>query len=248
MKKSGGLERLAAAAQRIINIRTLIIYTAAFAVLRALTGNMCFGEVSGGFPVEKGYGLPFEKIMAWNICILPPAAVGMLYIDEELGRLGIYTMVRSGYVKKWWQLRWITLAAADALYTACITAMDMLWCGRGHECIEYVGFAAVFLIHVFVVTVLAVFVLVAAEALKAALLMYGFVEIFSTAAGCMNVELSSALLPFWGMVNYQNGWQMGELGYRLTTCGISLVMAAAVMLYAGSIYGREKIIAYIKSR
>ena len=247
MKKSGGWKRLVVMAQRIINIRTFLIYIAAFAVLRALTGNMCFGDVFGGFPVEKGYGLPFERIMAWNICILPPIVVGMIYIDEELGRSGIYTMVRSRYMKKWWSLHWITLAVADGLYVACIITMDMLWCYRGHGCEEYWIFALTFLIHIFVVTVLAVCVLVVSKSLKAALLGYGFVEIFFTAAGCMNVGLSNVLLPFWGMVNHKNGWNMGELEYRLTMCGISLVIAAVVMLLVEK-YGREKIIAYIKSR
>ena len=247
MKKSGGWKRLVVMAQRIINIRTFLIYIATFFVLRALTGNMCFGDVFGGFPVEKGYGMPFEKIMAWNIGILPPIVVGMLYIDEELGRPGIYTMVRSRYMKKWWSLRWITMAVADALYVACIIAMDMLWCYRGHGCEEYGIFALTFLIHIFVVTVLAVCVLVVSKFLKATLLGYGFVEIFFTAAGCMNVGLSNVLLPFWGMVNHKNGWNMGELEYRLTMCGISLVIAAVVMLLVEK-YGREKIIAYIKSR
>ena len=247
MKKSGGGARLAVLTQRIINIRTLLIYIAAFVVLRALTGNMCYGDAFGGFPVEKGYGLRFEKIMAWNICILPPIAVGMLYIDEELGRPGIYTMVRSVYMKKWWSLRWITLALAGGLYVACIIVMDMLWCDRGHGCGEYGTFALTFFVHIFVITVLAVCVLVVSKSLKTALFMYGFVEIFFTAAGCMNVGLSNVLLPFWGMVNYKNGWNMGELEYRLTMCGISLVIAVAVMLLVGK-FEREKIIAYIKSR
>lgn len=247
MKKSGGWERLAVLAQRIINIRTLLIYIAALVVLRALTGNMCFGEVFGGFPVEKGYGMPFEKIMAWNICILSPITVGMLYIDEELGRPGIYTMVRSVYMKKWWSLRWITLAVADVLYVVFIIAMDMLWCDREHGCGEYGTFALTFFAHIFVITVLTVCVLVVFKSLKAALLVYGLVEIFSTAAGCTNEGLSNVLLPFWGMVNYKNGWNMGELEYRLGTCGISLVIAAAAMLLVEK-FGREKIIAYIKSR
>lgn len=247
MKKSGGWVRLAVLTQRIINIRTLLIYIAAFVVLRALTGNMCYDDVFSGFSVEKGYGLPFEKIMAWNICILPPIAVGMIYTDEELGRPGIYTMVRSVYMKKWWSLRWITLAVADALYVVFIIAMDMLWCDREHGCGEYGIFTVIFLIHIFAITVLAVCVLVVSKSLKTALFMYGFVEIFFTAAGCMNVGLSNVLLPFWGMVNYKNGWNMGELEYRLMTCGISLVIAAAVMLLVEK-FGREKIIAYIKSR
>lgn len=247
MKKSGGWVRLAVLAQRIINIRTLLIYIAAFVVLRALKSNMCFGDVCGGFSVEKGYGLPFEKIMEWNICILPPIVVGMLYIDEELGRPGIYTMLRSGYMKKWWSLHWITLAVADALYVVFMIATDMIWCDRGHGGEEYGIFALTFLIHIFMITVLVVCVFVVFKSLKAALLGYGFVEIFFTAAGCMNVGLSNVLLPFWGMVNYKNGWNMGELEYRLTTCGISIVIAAAVMLLVEK-FGREKIIAYIKSR
>lgn len=84
---------------RIISWRTIAAYIAVFLLL-VITApkGVSITELLGGFSAIGGMGrLNILGIMRWNLCVLPPVAVSILFMSSELGPLSAYTVIWYGY-------------------------------------------------------------------------------------------------------------------------------------------------------
>lgn len=88
-------------AGRILDRRAIMIYFAAWLLFFAVTpGHKGAMAILGGFSPQESRGMDILGIIRWNLCVLPPVAVSILFMDVEMGVLRVYTMVRSGSMKK----------------------------------------------------------------------------------------------------------------------------------------------------
>ena len=76
------------------------MYTVVIILLFAVTpGQKGVINILAGFSPQESRGLDIIGIIRWNLCVLPPIAASILFMDMEMGVLQIYTMIRSENIK-----------------------------------------------------------------------------------------------------------------------------------------------------
>lgn len=85
---------------QILDKRAFMIYFAAWLLLFTVApGPKSTMNLLGGFSPQESRGLNTLGIVRWNLCVLPPVSVSILFMDIEMGRLRTYTMIRAGNAK-----------------------------------------------------------------------------------------------------------------------------------------------------
>ena len=203
-------------------------------------------EICGGIIGVRSSGLNVVQIMRWALCVLPPVAVSIMFMEEELGACVIYTVVRAKNIRYWWCAHWLGVFAINLMYLVLFTvASALLGINRWIHGQNLALFFLVFEIHIFTMSVLSVMILFLCKSLNMSVLFFGVVEIAMVAIGSISPELSIYLFPFWGMVNYL--LQAGGT-YLCTIISISLGVTTLCILYTLQRLNGEKITAYARNR
>ncbi len=227
---------------RIIDKRTLILYFFTYMLLLIVSneGDSII-DIFGGFSTSSKGGMNVIKIMRWNLCVLPPVAVSIIYMDKELGTFGIYTIVRCKHMRHWWCMHWMAVVFANLAYVIIPTITGIVIDKNikyGKE--SYGLFFIVFLSHILLMSILSVLIFIVCRSLNMSILFFGIVEIFLVAMGSLYPQISPFLLPFWGMVKNEND--------RLIVISISIVLIMASILYTMKWLKSEKIVTYIRGK
>lgn len=235
---------------RILNVRNILIYFLAYIVLFLVSEQgESVVEICGGIAVSRFSGLNVFRIMRWAICVLPPVAVSILFMEEELGFCMIYTVIRAKSVRQWWCVRWLGVFLINVMYPVLFVAISVLpgidrWT-RGEN---FALFFLIFGTHIFTVSVLSVLILCVCRSLNISVLFFGVAEIALVAIGGFLPESSAYLFPFWGMVKNENYILQSGGAHLVLTIGISAGTAAFCILYTLKRLNGERAAAYRRSR
>ncbi len=210
---------------RIIVGRTLLLYFLTYILLFiVMNEGDSIIDIYGGFSTSSNGGMNVIKIMRWNLCVLPPVAVSILYMDEELGTFGIYTIIRSKHMGHWWCMHWMAVVFANLVYVLIPTFVVII-AGKKYGKESYGLFFVVFLSHILLMSILSVLIFIMFKSLKMSILFFGLVEIFMVA------------------FLFQN-----QKTYMLIMASISIVITIAFILFTIKWLKSEKIVAYIRGK
>ncbi len=215
---------------RILDRRAAMIYFAAwllfFTVMPGQKGAM---DILGGFSPQESRGLDILGIMRWNLCVLPPVAVSILFMDVEMGVLRVYTMVRSGSVGKWYLPRFIGIVAANLVYLLLFVGITEAGVGSGDYKRNGFGlFLAVFFLHSFLMSVVSVALCGKNRRVHTAVFFYLLVEGIMVVIGDIFPRTAACLPPYWGMIRQVGG---GSTGYLFGIMGLSAVAIAVSAVF-----------------
>ncbi len=215
---------------RILDRRAITIYFAAwllfFTVMPGQKGAM---DLLGGFSPQESRGLDILGIMRWNLCVLPPVAVSILFMDVEMGVLRVYTMVRSGSVGKWYLPRFIGIVAANLVYLLLFVGIAEAGVGSGDYKRNGFGlFLAVFFLHSFLMSVVSVALCGKSRRVHTAVVFYLLVEGIMVVIGDIFPRAAACLPPYWGMIRQVGG---GSTGYLFGIMGLSAVAIAVSAVF-----------------
>lgn len=216
--------------RRILDRRTIALYAGFWLLLWTATperrGAM---ELLGGFVPRESRGLNILGIIRWNLCVLPPVAASILFMDAEMGALRIYTMIRSENVRKWFLPRLMGIAAANLVYPLLFAGLAAV-AGSGDYKRDGFGiFLAVFFLHSFLMSTVSVVLCGKSGRVHAAVVFYLFAEGILVVVGNLFPRTAACLPPYWGMIRQVED---GGAGYFLGILGVSAAGIAASAVFA----------------
>lgn len=183
-------------------------------------------ELLGGFSAVGGMGrLNILGIMRWNLCVLPPVAVSILFMSSELGPLSIYTVMRATSIKMWYLVRLCAIILANLIYISLFILLGAAFCLniRG-EPARLFQLMLVFPIHTILMSGISMMLLTICRLSKVSIFAYFIVEGGMVIGGSLFPSISKYLLPFWGMVQSE-GLLLSSRGYHLLiTVGMTVLI------------------------
>jgi hypothetical protein len=221
-------------AGRILDRRAIMIYFAAWLLFFAVTpGHKGAMAILGGFSPQESRGMDILGIIRWNLCVLPPVAVSILFMDVEMGVLRVYTMVRSGSMKKWFLARLLGIAAANLVYLLLFVGIAEIGMGSGDYKRNGFGlFLAVFFLHSFLMSVFSVALCGKNRRVHKAVVFYLLVEGIMVVIGDNFPRTAACLPPYWGMIQQVGGSSTGYL-FGIIILSAVIIVVSAVFIKKG---------------
>ncbi|BAL00831.1 hypothetical protein OBV_36320 [Oscillibacter valericigenes Sjm18-20] len=213
---------------QILNSRGIAIYLITYLLLLVTApGKASVIEIMGGFSPIGSTGLKVISIMRWNLCVMPPVIVSILFMSLELGKLSCYTVIRTKSISHWFVMRYICVVLSGIVYLLCFmlvtTALGYnVGCGIESVCV----FMLVFSVHITLVSTISVTLLITSRSHRVALLSFFAIDGGMVVVGSMFPSASKYILPFWGMANNEGFLFLNNYLYLLTTVGISILLLA----------------------
>lgn len=216
---------------RILSSRGLAMYLIAYVLLLITTGRASVVDILGGFSPERSFGLNVLGIMRWNLGVLPPVIIGILFMSSELGKLSCYTVIRSKSINRWFLLRYTCIVLADVVYLLFFVIITTVFgynagCGIKGICL----FMLVFSVHTILISTLSVSLLAVFKSHRIALLSFFIVEGVMPAVGSVFPSASKYLLPFWGMANDEELISLNKIFYLSATVVISILLSVLLVI------------------
>lgn len=202
---------------RIISWRTIAAYIAVFLLL-VITApkGVSITELLGGFSAIGGMGrLNILGIMRWNLCVLPPVAVSILFMSSELGPLSAYTVIRAASIKTWYLVRLCAVIFINLIYISIFILLGAAFgLNARSEPLRLYQLILMFPMHTTLVAGISVMLLTVCRSSKASVFAYFVVEGGMVIGGSVLPSASKYLLPFWGMAQSE-GLLLPNRGYHL---------------------------------
>lgn len=215
---------------RILDRRCVMLHLFTYCLLLALmTQRTSIIEILGGFSPGVT-GLNVISIMRWNLCVLTPVMASILYMSSELGRLSIYTVLRSKNVGHWFSLRFFCIAIENLVYLlGFLLITTALGLNAGCTIKDICAFFAVFSVHSTLMSTICITLLIVSKSPKIPLLAFFAVEGGMVIVGSLIPSISRYILPFWGMASQVN-LHTGQ--YLFATLGMSIALLLLFVLGA----------------
>lgn len=190
-------------------------------------------EILGGFSPTRSTGLNVISIVRWNLCVLPPAIVSILFMTSELGKLSCYTIIRAKSIKHWFLLRYTCIVLANIVYLLSFVLMTTaLGYIAGCEIKSVCVLMLVFSIHITLISTISVILLVIFKSHRLALLSFLTIEGGMVVVGSLFPSASKYILPFWGMANNENLLSLNNSFYLSATVSISVLLLVSLVIAA----------------
>lgn len=219
---------------RILDKRALAMYIAVFLLLFAVSpGQKGVMHILGGFSPRKSGALNILGIMRWNLCVLPPIAVSILFMEVEMGRLRIYTMIRGKNVIQWFLARFTGIAAANLVYLFLFVGLTEVWAGSGdYKKDGFYLFLLLFFLHSFLMSVVCAAFCAHSKGVPVSVVFYLVVEGIMVVIGNIVPQTAFLLLPYWGMIRQVGDASGGGICYLFLIMGVSagLIVGAALLM------------------
>jgi len=190
--------------KRYVNVRTGILYFAIISLLiytRGFSSDFSLVNLIGGFDNKKGiFGINLYEIICWNICVLPPVVISVLYAMEEFGPLSIFTMIRSKNIRKWYDSRFYAILLINIMYlfsVILISSIFRIYTGSGIENMSRL--IPMFLLHTTMVSVVSVTILAKSRNVNAVIIFFALLEICGAVVVSKSTLVSKYMIVSWGM-------------------------------------------------
>lgn len=219
---------------RILDKRALIIYLAACLMLFILApGQKSVMNVLGGFSPQGSKGLDIIGIMRWNLCVLPPVAVSILFMDVEMGALRVYTLIRTKNAKRWFLPRFIAIAVANLSYLFLFTVLAEVYTGSGdYSRGSFYVLLTIFFLHSFMMSVISAALCAWSGGVHVSVIFFLAVEGIMVVIGDIFPRTAAYLLPYWGMIQQVGVTHDGSVLYLVLIIGVSaaMIIGAALLI------------------
>lgn len=217
---------------RILNGRTIIMYAAVMILLLAVTPEKGAMDILAGFSPQEGRGLDMIGIIRWNLCVLPPVAASILFMDSEMGRLRIYTMIRSKNVKKWFIQRFMGIVTANLFYLFLPVAITEICAAVGdYKKKGFLLFLTLFFLHTLLISLVSVALFVQNKNLHITMVFYLTVEGIMVVIGEFFPKIAAYLPPYWGMIRQVGNSFAGNRSYLFLIASISAVIMMSSVIF-----------------
>lgn len=215
---------------RILDRRAVLLYLSAWLLLFAVTpGQRGAMDVLGGFSPRGSRGLDIPGIMRWNLCVLPPVAASILFVETEMGALRNFTMMRAKNAKRWFLMRFTAIAAANLIFLLPFTGTAEALMGRGEVGSgRFFVFLILFFGHSFVMSMVSVAFFAGRGGIRASVISFLTVEGVMVVIGNAFPPAAACLPTYWGMI------RQVEEAYDGGGLYPALIMGATAAAIAGS--------------
>lgn len=218
---------------RILDKRALMIYFAACLLICIVTpGQKSAMNLLGGLSPRESRGLDIVGIMRWNLCVLPPVAVSILFMDMEMGVLRFYALIRTKNVKRWFLPRFTAIAAANLIYLFLFVALAEILAGSGeYKRNGFLLFLIIFFLHVFMMSTVSVALCAGSGGEAISVIFFLAVEGIMVVIGDIFPKTADYLLPYWGMIWQVGGARDGDASWLLMIMGVSAAIIVGAALF-----------------
>lgn len=221
---------------RVINWRAIAVYFSVFLILLITAPRSASTvDIWGGFSVVSGMGrLNILGIIRWNLCVLPPVVVSILFMSSELGPLSTYTVMRATNMKTWYLVRLCAIMLANLVYiTAIILLGVILGLNAKSDPSRLYRLMLVFPMHTILMSSISSMLLTIWKSPRATVFAYLIIDGSMVVWGSIFPDLSKYLLPFWGMVQSDALILQSKGGHLFITVGMTILLL--VLLTVGSV-------------
>lgn len=220
--------------RRILNSRGIAIYLIAYLLLLVTApGQASVIGIMGGFSPIGSTRLKVISIMRWNLCVMPPVVVSILFMSLELGKLSCYTVIRTRSISHWFAVRYSYIVLTGIVYLLSFVLLTTalgynVGCGIKSVCI----FMLVFSAHITLISTISVTLLIISRSHRIALLSFFAIDGGMVVVGSMFPSASKYILPFWGMANNDGFHSLNNSFYLSATIGLSVLLLALLVVAA----------------
>lgn len=210
---------------QILDKRAFMIYFAAWLLLFTVApGPKSTMNLLGGFSPQESRGLNTLGIVRWNLCVLPPVSVSILFMDIEMGRLRTYTMIRAGNINTWFRPRFMSIAVANLIYLLLFTGLTEICVGVGdYKSNGFLLFLVLFFLHGFLMSIISSALCTQSEGIRMSVIFYLAVEGVMVVIGNVFPPAATYLPPYWGMIQQVKSAYDGAILYPFFIAVFSVV-------------------------
>ncbi len=211
---------------RIFSLKFLSVYLISVGFLVFISDSqekLSFRSLLGGISHETfSSGINTYEVFCWNIGVLPPLTLSILYIMEEVGDYSIYTLIRTRTTRMWWNYRWLTIVWLNVSYIFVVLGVTDI---QSLYSWSDLGEISLFLLHTCSVSFLLVTILVLIKSLKFLLISYGVIEVLLVVVGDSYPAIQKYLFPFWAMAKNKS-----YLGNQQEIHNIIVVLSSILLM------------------
>lgn len=217
----------------ILNRRIIAMYIAVIILLFAVTsGHNGAMNILAGFSPQESRGLDIIGIIRWNLCVLPPVATSILFMDIEIRVLQIYTMIRSKNIIKWFIQRFIGIVIANLFYLFLFVVIAEICVAPGdYKKNGFLLFLTLFFLHTLLVSLVSVALCVQSKNIHITIVFYLTVEGIMVVIGEFFPKIAAYLPPYWGMIRQVENSSFGDMSYLFLIIGISVVIIISSFIF-----------------
>ena len=176
--------------------------------------------------VVLGGSLDIVSIIRWNVCVLAPVALSWLYFAPQLGPLCVYTMIRSGNIRRWLIERLTIVVILNFIYplfNLCISCVEGIY--TAYYAMDILKIYILFVGHTLMVSLISIVAFVLCRSAKAAVYLFAGFEIIGICVGSIIPSLAPYLPSFWGMYSTQGASAASMSCMLLVILGSCIVLA-----------------------
>lgn len=216
---------------RILNKRVIVMYAIAFLLLLAVTPEpKSVMDILGGFSSQERKGLNIIGIMRWNLCVMSPIMVSILFMDMEMGTLRVYTMIRAKNMKRWFQSRLISIAVSNLIYLFLFVRGVEICIGCcNYRRKDFGLFLLLFFLHSFLMSMISVALCAQNKGIHLAVIFYLTVEGVMVIVGDIFPPMARYLLPYWGMIRQVRN--VSDHSYLFFVIGFSVLLIVVCCVF-----------------
>ena len=191
--------------KRVLNLKNIIIYLCFIVLLIISFNNSSIYEILGGIDSSKNNNiLNVTQIIKWNLCVLPPIIISLLFLSEEFGAFRKFTLIRSKNVKEWVLVRFGIVIFINYIYIFLFFIITyFIGINSELDIRDIILLLIVFPIHTVAISMLIETIAVITNSQKNAIISYFFIEGFTVILGLLYPTISKYLISYWGMLENQ---------------------------------------------
>ena len=218
---------------RVLNKFTISIYAGILFILIITdgTGRVAIMNMFGGVSRSNSLGMvDVLGIVRWNVSVIPPVAVSILFIFEEAGPLSIYTILRAKNIKRWFLLRVGGIIILNYFYLI-LGYMLLRLCSADMSSFSEV--ILLFPMHTIMLSLMSISAYMIARNVKVIMILYLLIDGASVMAGTTVPDLSKYMLGLYGMA--QNADLLNKTPLVNATISVSIMLLLSILAVVISI-------------
>ena len=188
--------------KRVLNFKNIIIYLCFIVLLIISFNNSSIYEILGGIDSSKNNNiLNITQIIKWNLCVLPPIIISLLFLSEEFGIFRKFTLIRSKSVKEWVLVRFGIIVMINYIYIFLFFLVtDLIEINKELNIKDSLLLLFVFPIHTITISMIIETIATITNSQKNAMISYFLIEGFTVILGLLYPKISKYMISYWGML------------------------------------------------
>ena len=213
--------------KRILTFHNMMICVFFIVLLSISFKDSSIYDILGGINSSNKI-LNIIQIIKWNLCILPPIIISLIFLSEEFGIFRKFTFIRSKNVLQWILVRFGIIVFINYMYILLFFLITYcIGLNKEFEISNIILLFTVFPINIITISMLIETVSVTTNSQKNAIILYFFIEGFAVILGLIYPASSKYIISYWGMLKNQVFILQNRI---IHICITSLIMIVIIII------------------